>query len=60
MKKTEELKNLGEKELEQKMDEINLELMILKGQVATGSNPKSPAQINKLKKTIARLKTLNK
>lgn len=60
MKKTEELKNLNQEDLKKKVDEINLELMKLKGQVSTGSNPKSPSQIKKLKKTIARLKTLNK
>ena len=46
--------------MEKKLDEINLELMKLKGQVSTGSNPKNPSQIKILKKTIARLKTLNK
>ena len=60
MKKTEELKNLNAKDMKKKLDEISLELMKLKGQVSTGSNPKNPSQIKILKKTIARLKTLNK
>ncbi len=60
MKKTEELKNLNEQDTKKKLAEISLELMKLKGQVSTGSNPKSPSQIKKLKRTIARLKTLNK
>ena len=51
------LKALNAEELHKKMTEVQIELMKLNAQVATGANPKSPGQIRVLKKTIARIQT---
>ena len=56
--KFKELKVMGEKELEDKLTELNMVLMKANTQVSTGTNPKDPGQIKHSKKTIARIKTL--
>ena len=57
---TRELRSLTDKELEGKIAEIDKELMKLNGQVATGTTPKSPGQIKQLRKTLARIYTIQK
>ncbi|MAE13731.1 50S ribosomal protein L29 [Candidatus Woesearchaeota archaeon] len=44
-------------EMDKKLLEIQFELLKLNAQVATGTNPKNPLQIRKLKKTIAKILT---
>ena len=56
--KTKEIKNYTPEELQKKVKELNLELMKLRSQVATGTTPKSPGQIRAIKRNIARIKTL--
>ena len=51
--KFKELKDMNPEEREKKLDEINLELMKLNAQVATGTAVKSPGQLKQLKKTKA-------
>jgi large subunit ribosomal protein L29 len=58
--KVKELRELAEPDLVAKEQEAKTELMKLYGQVSTGTPPKSPGQITVLKKTIARIKTLQK
>jgi len=58
--KYKELKELDSGELLKKIDEIQLELMKLKAQTATGTNPKNTSQIRQLRKTIAKIKTTGK
>ncbi|MFH1506419.1 MAG: 50S ribosomal protein L29 [archaeon] len=53
--KYKELEAMTEKDLDKKLEEVQLELMKLNAQVATGTTPKSPGQIRQLKKTIARI-----
>ncbi|MFH1589762.1 MAG: 50S ribosomal protein L29 [archaeon] len=55
-----ELKPLNNEDLEKKLTEAELELIKLNSQVATGTTIKSPGQIKQLKKTIARIKTIQK
>ncbi|MFC1769121.1 50S ribosomal protein L29 [Nanoarchaeota archaeon] len=57
--KMKELRQLNDKELDSKVDEMNKELMKLYSQVSTGTNPKKPKQIRELKRTIARILTIN-
>ncbi|MEK6963445.1 MAG: 50S ribosomal protein L29 [Nanoarchaeota archaeon] len=54
------LKALTKEDLEKKHMEVQIELMKLNAQVATGANPKNPGQIRVLKKTIARIQTAQK
>ena len=58
--KAKELRTLSDKELDEKVLEINRELMKLNGQVAIGTTPKSPGQIKQLKKTLAKIYTIKK
>ncbi len=54
------IKDLSKEEQEKKLTELQKELMKLNAQVATGTNPKSPGQIKKIRKTIARIKTVQR
>jgi len=56
--KHKELKTMTPEELEKKEKEMRLELIKLNSQVATGTNPKNPGQIRQLKKSIARIRTI--
>ena len=56
--KYKELVQLPDEELIKKVDEAELELMKLNAQVATGTAPKNPGQITKIRRTIARIKTV--
>lgn len=58
--KFKELKTLKPEELEKKEQELQLELMKLRSQVAMGTTPKNPGRIRAIKRTIARIKTLKK
>ncbi|MFP4111629.1 MAG: 50S ribosomal protein L29 [Candidatus Woesearchaeota archaeon] len=55
--KLKEIHSLKKNELENKLSELNKEKMKLSAQVAVGTTPKSPKQLNVIKKTIARIKT---
>jgi len=58
--KFKELKDMNPEEREKKLDEINLELMKLNAQVATGTAVKSPGQLKQLKKTKAKILAIKK
>jgi len=58
--KFKELSALNKADLEKKYQEEKLELIKLNSQIATGSNIKNPGQIKQLKKTIAKIKTIQK
>ncbi|NTV24257.1 MAG: 50S ribosomal protein L29 [Nanoarchaeota archaeon] len=55
--KTSELKSKSNQELETQLSELQKELIKLNTQVATGTTLKSPGQVKKVKKSIARLMT---
>jgi len=48
---------MSKEDLEVKLVELRKELIKLNAEVATGSAPKNPLQINQTKKNIARLNT---
>lgn len=56
--KIKDIRKLNPEDLEKKLSEIGQELSILKGQSATGTPPKNPGKIKLLRKTIARIKTI--
>ncbi len=56
--RTEELEDMSRKELEEKMDELQLELAKEKAQVKIGGVPENPGKMNEMRKTIARIKTM--
>jgi large subunit ribosomal protein L29 len=53
-----DIQKLSAADLDKKLTECQVELIKLNGQVATGTTPKSPGQIKELKKTIAKIRTL--
>ncbi len=56
--KYKELKSQNKENLQKKEKEARIELIKLYSQVATGSSIKNPGQIRNLRKTIAKIKTL--
>lgn len=56
--KFKEIAALGEKELNDKLNEANFELLKVSGQAAQGSGIKNTSQKKQLRKTIARIKTI--
>ncbi len=59
-KKAKMFKGMGKAELKSKLGEVELELIKLNAQVATGTALKNPSQVGDAKKNIARIKTLLK
>ena len=57
--KKNELKQMDSKTRETKMAELNRELIKINAQVAMGTIPENPGRIKQIKKTIAKIHTLN-
>jgi ribosomal protein L29 len=55
--KTKDLKSKSKEELDGQLLELSKELIKLNTQVATGTTLKSPGQVKKIKKNIARIIT---
>jgi large subunit ribosomal protein L29 len=55
-----QLKNLNLKELDERIPELKKELMKLQAQVATRTLPEKPGRIRQIKRTIARILTVQK
>ena len=55
--KNKDIKSKSKEELESQVQELRKELIKLNTQVATGTTLKSPGQVKKIKKNIARLLT---
>jgi len=53
-----EIQKLSVADRDKKVNELKVDLLKLKGQVTTGTIPKSPGQIKQIKRTLARFKTL--
>jgi large subunit ribosomal protein L29 len=56
--KSKEIRKLKPEEYNKKLSEAKRELMILQGQAKTGTPPKNPGMIKKLRRTIARMYTI--
>ena len=59
-KKNEDVKTLSVKDLMKREDEIRKELLKSQTQKSMGMVPENPGKIKKLKRTIARIKTIIK
>ena len=55
-----EIRALPKEELTNKLSELKRELIKNNAQIATGTTPKSPGQMRELKKTIARILTIER
>jgi len=56
--KAKEIRQTSKEELDKKIFEFKKEMIKLNAQVATGTPPKNPNQIKEIKKTIARILTV--
>ncbi len=56
--KKSELKNLNEKQLNEKLLDLNRELIKMNAQKSTGTAPENPGLVKVVKKDIARIKTI--
>jgi len=55
--KSEEIRRTPPEELKKKLGELQMELVKLNAQVAMGTQIKSPGQLTKVRRNIARIKT---
>jgi len=55
-----ELTQMNEKALDDKLIELKKELIKINAQVAIGTVPENPGKIKEIKRTIARINTLKK
>ena len=58
--KTKDIRKLKPEEMNKRLKELNTELIKLAGESATGTPPKSPGQIRQVKRTIAKIKTMQR
>ncbi len=56
--RSKELRELSIPELEAKLEELEAELRLERGAVASGVAPKNPGRIKEIRRTIARIKTI--
>jgi len=55
--KKNELKNMNEKQISDKIEDLKKELIKINAQISTGTSPENPGNVREIKKTIARLLT---
>jgi large subunit ribosomal protein L29 len=55
-----EIKSMPESDKKEKEAELRKELMKLRAQAATGTNPQSPGKIKQIRKTLAKIITSRK
>lgn len=58
--KKNEMKEMNEKAISEKISELNNELIRVNAQIAMGTLPENPGRIKEVRRTIARLKTMKK
>ncbi|MFD1646324.1 50S ribosomal protein L29 [Haloarchaeobius litoreus] len=56
--RTSEIRDLTAREREEELDELETELLNAKAVQAAGGAPENPGRIGELRKTIARIKTI--
>jgi large subunit ribosomal protein L29 len=58
MLKVEDVRNMSAEEIEEELRNLESELIRAKGIVAAGGAPENPGRIRDIKRTIARIKTV--
>ncbi|MCJ7478868.1 MAG: 50S ribosomal protein L29 [Candidatus Nanohaloarchaeota archaeon QJJ-7] len=56
--RADEVRDMGTDDLEEKLEELNLELSKEKGQIEVGGFPEDPGRIKEIRRTMARIKTV--
>lgn len=55
-----EIRKMNEKEIEKQLKELNLELSKEKANIHIGANVSSPGKLKEIRRTIARIKTIER
>jgi large subunit ribosomal protein L29 len=58
--RSEEIRDLSDEDMEEKIKELRNELLREKSMVASGGAPENPGRIREIKRTIARILTIKK
>jgi len=58
--KMEEIRRMGEKERREELDSLMKDLLRERGMIATGGSPENPGRVGEIKRTIARIKTVQR
>ena len=58
--KTNEIKDMSDKDLEKKLTDLYLELAKERAQLKIGGSPENPGRIKEIRRTIARILTIKK
>ncbi len=58
--RSKEVRKMTDKEIDKKVEELNLELSKKKAQIIVGGAPENTGRIREIKKTIARILTIKK
>jgi large subunit ribosomal protein L29 len=53
-----EIREMSQNELEEKVNDLKLEMSKERGKVAIGGFPENPGRIKEIRRTIARIKTI--
>lgn len=53
-----DIRDMSESELEEQMNDLQLEVSRERGKIAVGGFPENPGRIKEIRKTIARIKTV--
>jgi len=54
----EEARDMSRNDLDERLQDLNLELAKERGQIAVGGFPEDPGRIKEIRRTIARIKTV--
>ena len=58
--KMEEIRRMSEKERREELDSLMKDLLRERGMIATGGSPENPGRVGEIKRTIARIKTVQR
>ena len=58
--KTKELRGMGKEEMNEKLQQLKIELSKEKGAIASGTKAENPGKVKEIRKTIARILTIKK
>jgi len=58
--RSEEIRDLSDEDMEEKIKELRDELLREKSMIASGGAPENPGRIREIKRTIARILTIKK
>jgi len=58
--KMDEIRRMGEKERREELDSLMKDLLRERGMIATGGSPENPGRVGEIRRTIARIKMVQR